>query len=82
MSSTKSIRLVCRALNRIFWKCRPPARVVEFITDPQEHLNIWAKYWLAELAEGDCRQSITGIVWDGTEFKPERRKRRKRRKHS
>lgn len=70
-----STRLLCQALNRLFWKCPPPKRILDEATGDTQAITDWANYWLAELADGHARDNITGIYWDAAaeEFKPERR---------
>ena len=68
-------KLLCQALNRLFWKCPPPKRIIDDSTGDTEAIEAWANYWVAELADGPARHSITGIYWDAAaeEFKPKRR---------
>jgi hypothetical protein len=63
-------RLICEALNRLFWKCPIPPHLR---TKRQEtDQNDWARFWLAELSQGPDGQRLTGIRWDevNSTFKP------------
>lgn len=51
--------LVCRVLNRLFWKCPIPERMM----GPDAE-NDWAEYWLGELRDGPEGCEIEGITWD------------------
>lgn len=66
----KSRRLVCAALNRLFWKCPMP----KHLEDEGYTTDGWARYWLAELRDGLSKQNITGLYWDEKSclFKPSR----------
>ncbi len=50
----KSRRLLCDALNKLFWKC--PIGV--------GGVHSWAEYWLGELRDGPDNKAINGIKWD------------------
>ena len=50
---------VCRALNRLFWKCPIPERM----RGPDE-TNEWAEYWIGEIRDGPDGYRIEGITWN------------------
>lgn len=56
----KSRRLLCDALNKLFWKCRMPVYMYKdnYTTDD------WARFWLATLRDGPDDERITGIKWE------------------
>lgn len=54
----QSRRLLCDALNKLFWKCRMP----NYMMEEKASLNDWANRWVAELRHMD-KKSITGIKW-------------------
>lgn len=56
----KSRRLLCDALNKLFWKCRMPLYMYKAGCTTDE----WAKYWLAELRDMLDGHSISGIKWN------------------
>lgn len=56
----KSRRLLCDALNKLFWKCRMPKWLHERGTTS----DTWAEYWLAELRDAPEGHEITGVKWE------------------
>lgn len=54
----KSRRLLCDALNKLFWKCRMPTCFLG-----QATLDEWANFWIAEIRSGPDDKCITGIKW-------------------
>jgi hypothetical protein len=65
------LKLLCRALNKLFWKCPMPEHLRNS-SAAAVGTDDWARYWLAELADMPPGEAITSIVWNAqeNEFQP------------